>query len=83
MKKWVKDNRVTDEFKKELDNKGLIDVDGYRYVAGEIFGRFVVRRISLAKLKELNTTGQATVFDFDLVDNENSNVFADTDMHKI
>lgn len=49
MKQWNKDSRVTDEFKKELSNKGIIDADGYRYVADEIFGRFVVSRISLKK----------------------------------
>lgn len=83
MKTWSKDERVTDEFKKELGRKGIIDIDGYRYLADEIFGRFAVRRISLAKLKELNVTGQAMISDFDLVDNENSKMFADTDMHRI
>lgn len=83
MKTWIKDERVTDEFKKELGRKGIIDIGGYRYVADEIFGRFAVRRISLAKLKEINTTGHAEISDFDLVDNENSKMFAGTGMHRI
>lgn len=83
MKKWIKDNRVTEEFKADLDNKGIIDVDGYRYVADEIFGRFVVRRILLAKMKEINATGKTTINDFDLVDHESSPVFEETSLHKI
>jgi len=83
MKKWIKDNRVTEEFKEELKNKGIIDINGYRYVEGEIFGRFVVRRISLSKMKEINTTGQTNINDFDLVDHESSKVFEETALHTI
>lgn len=83
MKQWIKDSRVTDEFKKELSNKGIIDADGYRYVADEIFGHFVVSRISLEKMENLNATGQATMDDFDFADNENSKMFDTSDMHKI
>ena len=83
MKTWVKDNRITEEFKEELDRKGIIDVDGYRYVADDVFGRFVVRRISFEKMKEINGNGgKVTMFDFDYVAHENSNVFKDGNMHK-
>lgn len=83
MKTWVKDNRVTKEFEEELDRKGIIDVDGYRYVADDVFGRFVVRRISFEKMKEINENGgMVTMFDFDFVAHEDSYIFKDTDMHK-
>lgn len=68
MKKWIEDNRLTEEFIQELANKKLIDVDGYRYIEDEILGRKVVRRISLDKMREINAVGQVTIFDFDFVE---------------
>lgn len=34
-------------------------------------------------MENLNATGQATMDDFDFVDNENSKMFDTSDMHKI